>query len=103
MLLDQQVELLMLSLNTVHFHLLGRFSDSRVLPRVGRAKRHAHFCLRDQGHEGRLWGHGSHIVAITSRRHQLKVFHYIADHKEHGAWLWTFREGAYWPTTINRR
>lgn len=55
MLLDQQVELLALSMDAVHCHLLGRFRDGSVRPRVGRAKKHACFCLRDHGHKGRLW------------------------------------------------
>jgi hypothetical protein len=96
MILHQEVELLTLSLDDVHFHLLGRFRDRDVRPKVGRAKKHAYHELREIGFQGKLWGMGSNVVPITDRRHQLNVFEYITRHEERGAWLWTFRQGLYW-------
>jgi hypothetical protein len=96
MLLKQEIELLVLSLDGIHFHLLGRFPSCQVRPVVGRAKKHAYFELRDGGFVGHLWGAGANVVPIKNRRHQLNVFNYVSDHKAKGAWVWTFREGIYW-------
>jgi len=96
MLMKQQIELLALSLDAIHFHLLGRFPNPKVRPVVGRAKKHAYFELRDHGFVGHLWGAGANVVPINDRKHQLNVFGYIGDHKLKGAWVWTFREGVYW-------
>ena len=38
MLVRQDIELLTLCLDDIHFHLLGRFPDAQVRPVVGRAK-----------------------------------------------------------------
>ena len=94
------IEILTLSLDAIHFHLLARFPDNQVRPRLGRAKKHAYHELRDRGLIGKLWGGGSNVVTITDREHQLNVFAYIGRHKEHGAWVWTFREGIYWRDDI---
>ena len=96
MLMEQQIELLAVSLDAIHFHLLGRFPNPKVRPVVGRAKKHAYFELHDRGFVGHLWGTGANVVPITGRQHQLNVFRYINDHKKKGAWVWTFREGIYW-------
>lgn len=96
MLVQLEIELLRLSVSAVHFHLLGRFPDKKVRPRVGRAKKHACFVLRDAGHVGRLWTRKCHPLPIRGRAHQVNVFGYIGSHKERGAWVWTYREGLYW-------
>jgi hypothetical protein len=96
MLTEQRIELLVLSLDAIHFHLLGQFPNSQVRPMVGRAKKHAYFELHEQGFVGHLWGAGANVVPINDRKHQLNVFGYIGDHKAKGAWVWTFREGIYW-------
>jgi len=103
MLAQQEMELLAVSLDAVHFHLLGRFPNSLVRPLVGRAKKHACFELRHCGFEGRLWGAGSNVVPIRDRQHQLNVFDYIVHHREKGSWLWTFREGFYWREDVLRK
>jgi len=103
MLLHQAIELLTLSMDAIHFHLLGRFLDRDVKPKVGRAKKHAYFNLRKQGFAGILWEKGSNVVPITDRQHQLHVFRYIGRHKDKRAWVWSFREGIYWPNSIEER
>jgi hypothetical protein len=92
MLAIQQIEVLVLSLDAIHFHVLGRFPNSNVRPLVGRAKKHAYYEMHVQGFVGRLWGDGSNVVPIVDRKHQLNVFNYITAHQAKGAWLWTFRE-----------
>jgi hypothetical protein len=96
MLLKQKIEVLIVALDAIHFHLLSRFPSSQVRPIVGRAKKHAYFELHDCRFVGHLWGTGTNIVPIEDRKHQVNVYNYIADHKTKGAWAWTFREGIYW-------
>jgi hypothetical protein len=96
---EHDIEILVLSIDAIHYHLLARFRDKRVWPRVGRAKKHAYHELRNRGYEGKLWQRGCDVVPITDRQHQLNVFRYITRHKEHGAWIWTFREGLYWSSS----
>ena len=96
MLTTQNIEVLVVALTAIHFHLLGRFPNTDVRPVVGRAKKHAYFKLRDSGFAGHLWGEGTDVVPITGRKHQLNVFDYIRRHVDEGAWVWTFREGLYW-------
>jgi REP element-mobilizing transposase RayT len=103
MLLDQQVEVIILSLGVIHFHLLARFPDRQVRPRVARAKRHSMYLCREHGCTGRLWTRDVKVTPIADRRHQVRVFRYVGNHQRQGAWLWTFRDGIYWPTTIRRR
>jgi len=99
---EHHVEILALSLDAIHYHLLARFRDRQVRPRVGRAKKHAYHELHDRGFPGKLWQHGCNVVPITDRQHQLNVFTYIRRHQQQGAWLWTFREGLYWLSGNNR-
>ena len=42
MLVHQKIEVIALSLDAVHFHLLARFRDKQVRPRVARAKKTCH-------------------------------------------------------------
>jgi len=103
MLVEQDIELLALCQTAIHFHLLGRFRDAKVRPRVGRAKKHATFVLQDHGRDGRLWGRRCKVVPIVDRRHQLNVHQYILRHRSEGGWVWTFRDGITWPTTIRKK
>ena len=100
MLLYQKIEIITLSLDAVHFHILGRFRNKKVRSPVGRAKKHACFHLRDFGHTGKLWQHESHVLPIKDRQHQINVYGYIINHKNKGAWTWTYHQGIYWSPTI---
>ncbi len=84
-LASQQIEVLVVSLDAIHFHVLGRFPGSQVRPVVGRAKKHAYFALHNHGFIGRLWGDGSNVVPIADRKHQLNAFDYITAHRAKGA------------------
>ena len=95
-LADLEIEVLAASVDAVHFHVLARFADGQVRPRVGRAKKHASHALTETGLPGRVWGKRSRALPIADRTHQVNVFRYIEDHAEKGAWTWTFREGLYW-------
>ena len=91
MLLKQDVELLALSLDAIHYHLLARFGGRSARQIVGRAKKHATFVLRDGGHEGPAWGKRSRVLPIQDRDHQVNVFNYIVRHTDKGAWTWRFK------------
>lgn len=95
-LLEIEVELLDLSLNDIHDHLLARFPDKRIRGWLGLAKKHASWALSKCGLKGTVWARKCHPTPIEDREHQLNVFEYIKDHVTQGAWVWTFREGLYW-------
>lgn len=91
MLLQQEAELLALSLDAVHFHLLARFGQVPPRPVIGRAKKHAYHILHDAGHTGSAWAKRCRVLPITDRAHQVNVFDYILRHGENGAWTWSFK------------
>ena len=92
MLTRQGIEVLALSMDAVHCHLLARFPDGRVRALVGRAKKHAAFQLHTCGHTAKVWERFSHAVPIADRAHQVSAFRYIANHAGNGAWAWTCRD-----------
>jgi hypothetical protein len=96
MLTFQEVELLVLSMDAIHYHLLGRFRDRQVRRRVGRAKKHAWHRLRGRWRVAKVWQKLCNVTPIADRGHQANVFRYIRSHGQKGAWVWTFRQGMYW-------
>ena len=92
MLIRQGLDVLALSMDAVHCHLLARFPDGQVRAHVGRAKKHAAFQVRTCGHTGKLWERFCHAVPVADRAHQVSAFHYICSHTKKGAWVWTFRD-----------
>jgi len=96
MLIRQEVELLVLSIDAMHYHLLGRFRDGQVRRGVGRAKKHAWHRLRERRQIGKVWQKLCHVTAIADRAHQVNAFRYIRSHGRKGAWVWMFRQGVYW-------
>ena len=98
MLALQEIEVLAVSMDAIHFHLLARFRDGNVRPCVGRAKKHAYFRLRERRPVRKIWERLSHVTPVADREHQMTVFRYILNHRDKGAWTWTYREGLYWQT-----
>ena len=96
MLVRDGTKLLAVSMGAIHYHILGRFSDKQVLQRVGQAKRHAYYLLRARWQMKKVWQRLSNVTPIADRPHQVRVFRYVREHKEQGAWVWTFRDGLYW-------
>ena len=103
MVVDQGIELLALSLDAVHLHLLARFPDGVVRPAVGRAKKHAYHELRETGHAGKVWAKRCGVKPIAGRAHQVRAYHYILEHEQVGAWTWSFREGLSWREGARRQ
>jgi len=89
-------EVLVASMDSVHFHILGRFADGQVRRPVGQAKKDASHILSDHGLRGTVWARKCRPLPITDRSHQVNVFGYVQDHAEKDAWVWTYREGLYW-------
>jgi hypothetical protein len=89
-------ELLALSLDAVHFHILCRITAERIREEVGRAKKSASHVLRAYGLPGAVWGKRCAAKPIHDRAHQVNTFNYILEHARQGAWIWSYREGLYW-------
>jgi hypothetical protein len=92
-LLRDGVELLVVCLDGIHLHLLGKFADHLVRHWVGRAKKHASHLARQTGlrdEPGGLWSELSSVKPIKDREHQVNTFHYILNHQKRGAAVWRF-------------
>lgn len=96
MLVKQQVQVIAVSMDGVHFHALAKFKDSNVRPLVGRAKKHAYHTLRERGGPPSLWGTRHYVKPIEDRAHQVRTYKYILDHAQKGAWIWYYTQGVYW-------
>ena len=95
-LLGKGFEIIAFSLDAIHFHLLGRFDQGKVRLPVGHAKVNAYYRLRDAGYQDKVWGRSCGVRPIDDRDHQVRVFNYIREHEQVGAWVWTHEEGVYW-------
>ena len=87
------IEVLIVSVDAKHVHVLARFPDHNVRHWIGRAKKHASHALRQQGlrtEKGGLWGKRCHPEPIENRAHEVFCFGYIRDHFKRGAELWRF-------------
>jgi hypothetical protein len=122
-LLAHGVELIAISLDDHHYHLLARFTNARPFshvqggakptdrgpwasrptylrdpPRhyVGIAKMRATHTLRKLklAPAGGLWGKRCKVTPIRDRDHQVNTTFYITDHALRGASLWTFKAPA---------
>jgi hypothetical protein len=90
-LLHDAINVLIVSCDTKHVHVLARFPDHNPRHWIGRAKKHASHCVRQQGlrwDPGGLFAKRSHPDPITDRSHQLNTFGYILDHTNRGAEVW---------------
>jgi REP element-mobilizing transposase RayT len=88
-----EIEVLVVSVDAKHLHLLGRFPDRAPRVWAGRAKKHVSHLLRETGlrtQEGGLWARRTHAEPIRDRAHQLNTFGYILRHRAKGAAVWRF-------------
>ena len=100
MLLHLGAEVLALSLGGMHLHALIRFGSVPAKRTVGRAKKHAYHVLQEAYGLGRIWAAGCRPEPIVDRQHQVNVYQYLLDHVREGAWVWTYKQGVYWDTTL---
>lgn len=92
-LLTDEIEVIALSIDDHHFHLLARFRDHQPRHWVGRAKMHSSMLLRGHGLPGGVWAVRSRALPIRDREHQINVFNYVVKHRGRNAAVWTFRDG----------
>ncbi|HUT57985.1 MAG TPA: hypothetical protein VNA25_09075, partial [Phycisphaerae bacterium] len=79
-LAEMGIEVLVLSVDAVHYHFLARFADGQIRWRVGRAKKHASHVLSRHGLPGTVWAKRCRALPVRDRRHQLNAFEYIRSH-----------------------
>jgi len=91
MLSNQGARVLAMCMGGEHYHVLAKSEDGEVRLRMGRAKKHASFTLREHGMSGTVWAKRCGVHPIRDRKHQVNVFQYILDHASEGAWTWHFR------------
>lgn len=91
-LLSLDVELLAISVDRIHYHMLARFPTDHVKHWVGLAKKHSAFIMKEHGIAGGVWAIGCRAGTIADRSHQVNTFDYIRRHALKGAVVWTFRD-----------
>jgi hypothetical protein len=75
-----------------HAHILAKMPPRLARTWVGHAKRHIWFELRDRGWVGQVWGKRSKEKPVRDRQHQLNAYHYILNHANEGAWVWSLMD-----------
>jgi REP element-mobilizing transposase RayT len=91
-LISLGVELLAISVDRIHYHMLARFPTDHVKHWVGLAKKHSAFMMRAHGIAGGVWAIGCRAGPIEDRTHQVHTFDYIRRHARKGAVVWAFRD-----------
>jgi hypothetical protein len=99
----RQIEVIALSVDRIHFHLLARFPDRNPRHHIGIAKKESSHYLKQQGHApaGGLWGTRTQCVPIRNRPHQLTVFRYILAHSQKGGATWRIKRNTSPPQLQN--
>ncbi len=72
----QRIEIIALSVDRIHFHLLARFPDHNPRHHIGVAKKESSHYLKETGQSpiGGIWGTRTQCVPIKDRAHQLTVY-----------------------------
>ena len=73
-LIKDHVDVIAVSVDDHHFHILARFNDHKPRHWVGRAKKHASTLLSDFQLKGRVWALKSRAQPIADREHQINAF-----------------------------
>jgi REP element-mobilizing transposase RayT len=84
-------QLLALAVAKTHVHLQIHMPSDQIKIKMGYCKRHISYAIRKQM-PGQLWSRGIGIVQIESKTHQHAVYRYILKHREHSAWVWSYRD-----------
>jgi hypothetical protein len=100
MLQHIDIQVIAVSVDAMHYHILAKLPDANVHLPVGRAKKHAAFVLKDAGHQGKAWAVRCRPLPVKDRSHQVNVFNYILSHREEGAFVWTYRDASPPPPAI---
>ncbi len=89
-LLRRRLDVVVVSVDSNHFHILARFLDSRADHWIGVAKRETSHYVKLEGKcpPGGLWARNGKAQPITDREHQLSTVRYILKHRKFGAAVW---------------
>jgi hypothetical protein len=91
----QKVPVAVLAVAETNFHALIRYPGDDCRLMLGRAKAHVMFRYWERATASTvrrpIWGSGSLPKPIRNEAHGHKVFKYILDHKNEGAWTWSHR------------
>lgn len=92
-LVRRGIELIVLSIDRVHFHLLARLADHDPRRWVEIAKKESSHNLKREGLApvGGLWAVRFECVPVADREHQLSVVPYILKHGKRGGAVWYFK------------
>ena len=82
-------EVLCLAVAGQHVHVLAKLPEGDARKLLGVAKKHVWFVLHEHGWKTQLWGKRSKEIPIEDREHQVNTYHYIMDHIQEGAWVWS--------------
>ena len=90
---EQGHRVLVIAVDAHHVHLLMQLPVDRkeVKRLVGTWKQKGSHAVRDEL-PGTIWSKSCDPIRITDRQHHERVFHYILDHAQNGAWVWTYRD-----------
>ncbi len=96
-----RIELVVLAIDRIHFHLLARFPDHAPRHWLGIAKKESpHHLKAHGGPVGGIWGTRTQCVPVKDRAHQVAVANYILAHARHGAAVWRLPAPASSSTSI---
>jgi len=89
---SQNHRLLVLSVDVHHAHLLVELpTDRRSVKRiVGSWKQRASHAVRNRL-PGEIWSKSCDPIRVRDREHQQRVYRYVLEHVEQGAWVWSYR------------
>lgn len=89
----RDIELIAVSIDRVHFHVLARFPDHNPRHWIGIAKKESSHYLKQEALApvGGLWATRFEVVPIEDREHQLWTVSYILKHAKKGATTWYFK------------
>jgi REP element-mobilizing transposase RayT len=95
---NDRIDVLIVSMDSKHLHVLARFPDHQPRYWIGWAKKYTTQQLKAHGLTVGLdlkigkgiWAKRCHPEPIVDRAHQLNAFKYIRDHIKTGARIWRF-------------
>ena len=89
-LVSRGVDVVRLSVDSCHYHILARFGDHRPRAWVGIAKSISARALSRAGlvDEGGVWAVRCRCMPVTDRAHQLNIARYIERHALCDAAVW---------------
>lgn len=84
---------LVLAVGGMHVHMLVELPDDLQMAKdaIGYAKISASMRLM-KDLPGKVWARRGNLKPIRDEEHHRNTFQYILDHREEGAWVWTFRD-----------